>query len=286
MPQPILHLHLAERAWTELADQGRFVTVEERNAFLQGSLGPDLGFFPGSSPQLSRPVHHYRTADMLRALLANAQSEIERAYAWGWATHFLADALLHPIIDSWCADPKNHLPDCSDPLRLHVRLELGLDIQHIRSVESRRFFPFRRCFNKESIEFVRCAYQQTYNVQHEARTLLAATRNAAHLAFRLHTLQTVLAYDLSRRTVALGPHRLLIKSLQGITALAGRRETVIGAFLSPISPPRHLLAAIDEALDQFLPWFAHSYQSELALLPNLDLDTGLTIPDDFEYAVA
>ena len=82
------------------------------NAFFHGSIGPDLGFFPGGARILSDLAHCVRTGALTNDLVRHARTPVERAYAWGWMSHVLADrgpSMGRPW--SWRAPPgtKGHL---------------------------------------------------------------------------------------------------------------------------------------------------------------------------------
>ena len=65
-----------------------------RAAMQSGALGPDMGMFPGGNPFLSDLAHYVRSGELARNLLRLAETEVERAFAWGWASHVLAERAL------------------------------------------------------------------------------------------------------------------------------------------------------------------------------------------------
>lgn len=75
-----------------------------RSAFLHGSLGPDMGYFPGADPMLAELAHHARTGMFCRALVHEAETDLARAFAWGWVTHVLADVAVHPLVNDACGE--------------------------------------------------------------------------------------------------------------------------------------------------------------------------------------
>ena len=160
MPQPIFHLYLAERP--AVLDAARIWDNDVRNAFLHGAVAPDVGFFPGGERQLSHLVHHARTGDMCRALLAGAENAVERAFAYGWLTHVLADAFLHPIINEWCEQKLGAGASADDLLRLHVQLELGMDVLHVTTVRREGVPSFQSTFDEASIAFLARAYRRRH----------------------------------------------------------------------------------------------------------------------------
>src|SRR5262245_36459925 len=66
-----------------------------RATFLSGSMGPDMGMFPGGDPLFSDLAHYVRSGELTRTLVREARTDPQRAFAWGWATHVLADSLIH-----------------------------------------------------------------------------------------------------------------------------------------------------------------------------------------------
>lgn len=272
MPQPIYHLVLAQQALPVMNEWFGDLGEPEVNAFMHGSLGPDLGFFPGADPRLSELVHHARTGDMIRALYVRARSSTERVFVWGWLTHFIADALLHPVVNAWCAQ---QCPDASakaERMRYHVRVELGWDVMHARHIDAVRL---RSCFDANSIGFLCQAYDAVYGYPLPARVAAGFHRNATRLARQLHLLELLLARDAR----ALTP-------LRGVLTATVPKNSVVHAFLNPMTPPPALAAALSHAITEFLPLFEFCLRTELREVPNLDLDDGMPIEEELEAAVA
>ncbi len=91
-------------------------------AFQSGSLGPDLGFFPGGPRSLSVRFHHEAPADFVRCLLSLARSREERAFAAGWALHLYTDVAIHPMVNVHIISRGAGRQDL-----WHRRLETGMD---------------------------------------------------------------------------------------------------------------------------------------------------------------
>ncbi len=136
MPQPSFHLQLASEILDAWADQpGACPFDPDSNActqaFLHGSIGPDLGFFPGATRILATLAHSTPTGDLIREMLARAHGERETAFTYGWATHVLADAIMHPLINQAAADVLGvplSVANPTDVQHLHIRLEIGLEL--------------------------------------------------------------------------------------------------------------------------------------------------------------
>jgi hypothetical protein len=92
MPGCAIHFELAARvlrAWDVSGADSPISPIdpEQRSAFILGSLGPDLGYLPGEDGLLADLAHCVRPADLARNFIGCATTSVERAFAWGWATH-------------------------------------------------------------------------------------------------------------------------------------------------------------------------------------------------------
>ncbi len=127
MPSGYLHKRCAEKA-VELSG----VTIKERDALVLGAQGPDplfmLGIFPlGPSSRpgpLGNLLHTRRTGAFLCALCRRAKdgSEVERAYAMGFLTHYALDSTVHPYVYAHSVDKHGKYSSL-----LHMRLEKRWD---------------------------------------------------------------------------------------------------------------------------------------------------------------
>lgn len=98
MPAHWTHMRLAatllaeSEGWTppEWADD-----PEVTNALFHGSLGPDMGYFPGADLLLGELAHYVRPGVLVREMVRRADSAVQQAYAWGWATRLIADVDAH-----------------------------------------------------------------------------------------------------------------------------------------------------------------------------------------------
>lgn len=282
MPQPIFHLYLAEYVQEYIPLPDRPAT---RNAFLHGAIAPDVGFFPGAPKRWSTVVHHWRTADMCRAMLGSATTDAERAFVWGWVTHLLADALLHPIINRWCVQQLGIGSSMAEQLRLHVQLEIGIDVMHVTAVKRVGVPTFRSMFEESSVSFLTNAYEKTYALHVDSRAVLKAHRNLERLTRQLLELELVMA-GAAETTLTAVPNRVALNVLRTAAAVSSGPRSLVTAFLQPVLPPLELGLHFRDQLDKFARWFAECVATELQVLPNLDLDTGQPIDDDTGFAVA
>ena len=77
MPSVTLHLVLADRIlerWLDVPQEAPFDPTNPTyvNAFHQGAIGPDLGYFPGGHKLLSELSHMVRSGDLTRSLARRA----------------------------------------------------------------------------------------------------------------------------------------------------------------------------------------------------------------------
>ena len=92
-----------------LAVRARLQRTDSEEAWILGAQGPDPLFFhqkyhpwrSGHVCTLGNRMHGQRTAAFLLALLAEARTEVQWAYACGFLTHYAADTTVHPFVYAW-----------------------------------------------------------------------------------------------------------------------------------------------------------------------------------------
>ena len=86
--------------------------IEQARAFAYGgSQVPDLGYFPFGSRLFTDLLHDVHSGELVSALLADAGTVQEWAFALGAASHYVADTIGHsepsnrvvPELDPTCA---------------------------------------------------------------------------------------------------------------------------------------------------------------------------------------
>jgi hypothetical protein len=136
MPGIVLHFLVAEKTldrWVRSSEPPPFDPDDPSavNAFFHGAVGPDLGYFPGGDRFLSDLAHCHKTGHLTRSLISRARTDTERAFAWGWLTHVLADRAIHPWIGRMVGQLTRGSSDifvdgATDPCA-HLQVELGVD---------------------------------------------------------------------------------------------------------------------------------------------------------------
>lgn len=282
MPNAALHLLLASSVfgrWAvgepEAAARGPAV----RNAFLHGAVGPDMGYFPGGHPALSELAHRATPVSLARALAAEARTAAERAYAWGWATHVLADVALHPLVNEAVGELLHgqrgrRVAPADDPVS-HLRVEVGLDAVFLGRNPALRGVRLVPALTPGGLGFLTRAYRRTYGASPPKHAFLASHRGVCHAAGPLLTLNRLASVALggasnpTLRTLSGVPLRLL-------SALSPRDSHAAGLF-SPLAPPAWLVERVDRWVAAFPRLFAAHHRSGLDALGEHDLDTGEAI---------
>jgi hypothetical protein len=141
------HVYIADQVWQDLADcrvtiRGADFAVPaetcrairgHRGEFLAGALGPDV--FP--DVLVGQTIVHpgvaggWQANDWLNHLLADARSDAEIAFAWGYAMHFAGDVFAHSYVNNYAGGVFEIGQDRTKGIELrHFRLEKYID-QHL-----------------------------------------------------------------------------------------------------------------------------------------------------------
>jgi len=291
VPSYALHFQLAQGVLERWPEPGSLVIGEPavHNAFLTGSLGPDMGYYPGGDGFLSDLAHYVSSAELTRNLLRLAATEVERAYAWGWVTHLLADIAVHPLVNRGAGElvhgdrgrPLTFVEDTS----AHVRVEVGLDAVFYDSRPGARGVRLKPAFDDASVSFLERAFAATYGVPFPAESLLASHRAVVRYVPFLARLNRVMG----RRHRGRLP-RPLDLPLYLLGVLPARWATgwlAAGSqpynFTHTVAPGPWLVEAVDQVARRFPRLFARHHRDSLATLADHNLDTGQVEPDPSTY---
>ena len=74
-------------------------------AYLAGANGPDISNIMSILTKLSTGIgsesHYEKTGDLTIAILENADTDEEKAFALGWMTHWVNDYFVHALVNQW-----------------------------------------------------------------------------------------------------------------------------------------------------------------------------------------
>lgn len=294
MPGVCLHLKLALQLHGKEQVKTR-ISLDEKevwSAYCFGSISPDMGVFPGGDPMISDLAHYERTGELCRAMLSHARTNVQQAFVWGWISHVIADALLHPLINRGVGEllrgDRSFLIAYAENPCAHVQIELGLDAAVVNPL------PFdMKCLDAATLrtvqdeveELVVLGFAETYgNVDFRGSIgrSLRALRNWQFAWIRLAQLiasgrKGVFSTRwLSEMPLSCG--RLFTAVLPRTSALRGLFRTV--------APSGWLLNDCDAISDEFLRLYCGYITEGIADLPNYNLDTGEIDGDGKSYPPA
>lgn len=293
MPNAALHFLLARQVldgWMSEPIRAPFApSAATRNAFLHGAIGPDMGFFPGADPLLSHLAHHVRTGALCRALVHQARTDEEQAFAWGWVTHVLADVAVHPLVNEACGELLAGRRDVPlwgpEVAATHTALEIGLDAVFQARHGGRMEGALRPAFTPHGMRFIARAYRRTYGAAPSPRALFEAHRRVCRLSGPLGVLRRFAVYALDPRPGALRStgRAAAAAPLAAVSRCLPPGSAARGLF-SPVRPPAWLVAEVEEIVAGFAEWFAGHYASGLVFLRDHCLDTGVVVAPDTAQA--
>lgn len=288
MPQPALHMILASatlRHWRREPAHAPFSarSAAAANAFLLGSLGPDLGLFPGGAAELSVIAHSGRTGELVRALLRRAADDTQRAFGWGWLSHVLADVAIHPLVNRAAAADAGS--GGTHSLADHVRSEVGLDAWYGWRHPVLRRLRLRPAFTASDLAFLAHALYDTHGYHVTTGQLVRMQSGALHFTqLALHFAARAareLCWKQGRGDVGAPPGTALVWR---IASVLSARDSLVHAYLNPTRPAEWLRVCVDDVMRGFNAemdgWVVRGIHS----LPDYDLEDG-TLPDAAEPAI-
>lgn len=286
MPSVTLHLVLADRVldhWKDAPSRAPFNPFDPdlANAFHQGALGPDLGYFPGGHRFLSDLAHLVRSGDLTRMLVESARTPRERAFAWGWVTHVLGDQTIHPLVGRGVGEllhgDREIFVDGAREQTAHVQVETGLDAFYSHLFPEMRHRKMAPVFNGTSIRFLARAYQRIYGVPMDPTLFLASHLSTVRMSVQGLISIGVMSTALLVRPVSgpmAGARWFLQRALSAVKGGVGK-ESLLMAYLNPIPPAGWLMEAVGEVVESFVPRFLVHFQDRCQGLANANLDTGM-----------
>ena len=116
------------------------VEQNEAHAYAYGgAVAPDMGFYPFGSKLFTNLVHYVRSGDMVDALLRDARTINEYAFALGFLSHYIADDYGHPLATNRSVPlvyPRlrkkyGNVVTYGDNNISHLRMEFGFDVLEV-----------------------------------------------------------------------------------------------------------------------------------------------------------
>jgi hypothetical protein len=286
MPGVVFHLVLAEQvldAWKGAPASAPFDPADPAlvAAFQHGALGPDLGYFPGGPRFFSELAHRVQSADLTRTLVNLSRTPMERAFAWGWVTHVVADCDIHPLIGrgvgALLLGDADTFVDGSAGMPEHVRVETGLEV----AIQSRFGRPTGRkltpLFDRQGVGFLVRAYGETYDVDVDPELLAGAHLKMVRMATGALTMVGLFTAarhgSISALSMARGVRRTLVWAREAVADRYGVGRLLL-AYLTPEPPARWLMRGVDERIRTFARRIVALSEDGLGSLENRDLSSG------------
>ncbi|HSK17935.1 MAG TPA: zinc dependent phospholipase C family protein [Longimicrobiales bacterium] len=250
------------------------------NAFMHGSLAPDMGNFPGGSRALARLVHTRRTGQLQRALLERAATQEEHAFALGWLAHIIADVLIHPLVNE---DADRRAQPGAAQIVEHVRVEVGLDVWFCWQHPALRGVRLTPAFDSTGYRFLADTLNSVIDAGVTAEQLTRMERGLIMFSHGALHFATTVARRLSWRddldvTVPFGS-ALVWHTASRLSPV----NSVVNAYLNPYVPEPRLIRRVESALRSFDGMLDAAVADGAAALPDYDLEDG-TIRTDQRVA--
>lgn len=277
MPQPTFHMMLASQLLDGFADHAPFDAQHacNRNAFLHGSIGPDMGFFPGANRLISQLAHATRTGDLVRALAENALTERQLAFTYGWVTHLIADAVFHPFVNRLAASLQpGASADASNAM--HIRIEIGLDLYAHGRCQELQNIRLSAFFGAPELHQVADAFDRVHGVRFLPATLESSHRRAARFIGPVMAIQGTMRAAASKPKLwspNVSGARISLGALEKVARLVAGAESEAVSFLQPHSLLDET-ATIENLIEEFLETYLGCTRFGLANFPNYDVHNG------------
>jgi hypothetical protein len=231
-----------------------------------------MGYFPGGDRLTSDLAHYIGAGQLVRALVRSADGRIAAAFARGWATHVLADVLLHPLVNravgEWRGAASGAMTFADDPAA-HIRVEQGMDAVLADRCGARALWPGRtRAVLPPVVWLLATAYRATYRFAPSKSALAASCRALRRGTPLLLRYGRAAVHLFARRA----PARGAFAAARFATWLFPNSPA--HSFARPCRPPDWLIAESLRVMTEFPTRFAALEANGFADLPDYNLDTG------------
>jgi len=256
--------------------------------FLAGCIGPDLWYFPKANKKVSDLLHHEWTADCLRYLLAHARTTKEKAFAYGWACHVIADIVVHPLINAQVKarlekEKKTFSPTAQEALPLHANVEASYDYELLKRLRYRnslflhnftlRFLPMPP-FKQTNL--IQKALLSIYGFSMSKQEYRQATTQALWSVQKIPWMFITLKIVKAERWwfKLLKPFVQLLIILPFRVFFYVSKEPLLFSLLQPDTRTPEDYQAYERKLQEVIAIYSLHLKSNFANLPNINLDTG------------
>ncbi|SEB74784.1 zinc dependent phospholipase C family protein [Terriglobus roseus] len=181
--------------------------IREAHAFAYGGcILQDLGYYPKGSAFFSDLTHYVRSGDFVQALLNDATTPDEFAFAMGALAHYTSDETGHPYVNQVTAQEFPKLEHRYGPIVTyeespshHLRTEFGFDVVGVSrgkyaQIDYRNFIGF-----EVAKPLLERAFEETYGLKltdviHDEDASIGAARWAVHSLIPKITRVALLTY--------------------------------------------------------------------------------------------
>ena len=277
------HLWLAHQAQARLPGESSGQAARSRAAFLAGSVAPDIGFFPRGPRPFSERVHCERSGAFLRALLAEAQDRVERAFAEGWALHVYTDLFFHPLINAQVAALLRQSRPGADPDLWHLRLEWGLDCLLLEAEDKGFLWEVPLCvpLRPDGTSLLGLVGRRFYGEDAREALLRQGVDSLCRWIGRLPRIFLWTGSTRPPRQPAGAAGRWaggLLRTLAGSRLDGVARWREVAAAIRPWRPDPEVVEEARRRGERALGAFAVGLAAQFAALPDLDLQVGGELP--------
>lgn len=276
--------HLLEKKGRVFFPPKAYRSDSLRAAFFAGALAPDMGYFPGSDSFLSALPHYVRSKDFVVCLLSLAKTPEEKAFGYGWITHFYGDLYVHPFFNKRIEHlvPGFHPQDYDlfrfRPKLVHMQIETGYDLhllnEHPFLAHLQPVFPTRS--EQPGFTLLQKAFRKTYGYTISSKDLRFALRSFSQGVRFLRAYYRFLLFlektHWAPRVVRFLTKLFFFYPLYGVFYLL--RKPAVLAFLSPRKHTQEAFLQYRSLLDTAIDDYVRGSEEHFSRLRNSNLDTG------------
>lgn len=284
------HLWLARRATRELVwpAPGREGLNSSSciNAFFNGCIAPDGGYFPGGVPLIADVAHYLNTGAFCETLFKESLDEAMRFYCWGWVLHVLTDVEIHPLVNAAVGEVIHRkegraISFAQDPLG-HVRVENWLDStvwgEYLQDLPDCQQFMTARDAETIALSFKKACFVR-FSSAEIVRSQRAVVRFLPFL--RRLGLFHAASHRQDLRSYENWFTQICVGCLSPVLGFFAKNSPVRG-FLDVQPLPSKFLLEMNSSFDRVLTRFQSLLLGPMSL-PDYNLDTGLVESNSAQY---